>query len=47
LLAAARVEELTARNDALNYGSKTAAVFAKLAAYLLNEKVVGERRAAS
>ena len=41
------VEKLATRNDALNYRFKTAAVAGKLAAYFLNQKAVGERKAAS
>src|SRR3954468_21732185 len=47
LLAAALAEKLATRHDALNYRFKTAAVIGKLSAYLLNQKIVGEREAAS
>jgi hypothetical protein len=47
LLAAAPVEKLATRNDAFNRSFKTVPAACKLATYLLNQNVVGERQAAS
>jgi hypothetical protein len=41
LFAAALIEKLATCNNALNHGFKTAAAAGNLAAYLLNQKVVG------